>query len=322
MKSDRDLPFNGADKSFAFVVATKDRPVELRRLLGSLAVQIRPPESVVVVDGGRTTVQNLIQEFRHLPLQYLRCRPPSAARQRNAGIKAVGSHVSLIGFLDDDVVLEPDACRAVLEFWEKAPGNIGGTAFNQVNHPRLYASWLKHLPLAERLGLYSREGGRILPSGFQVMLGYVPETTWVQWLPTGASLWRREIFDEFQFDEWFEGYSYLEDLDFSYRVFKKYRLAVVADARYYHCPAKGGRGSGFTFGKREVIHRIYFVRKHAELSVWKCYLAFVLRVFISVSLAFQERKASYFSRILGNLVGFFQSITGRKSGLFMHRRPG
>jgi hypothetical protein len=33
-------------------------------------------------------------------------------------------------------------------------------------------------------------------------------------LPSGASVWRREIFDKFSFEEFFEGYSYLEDLDF------------------------------------------------------------------------------------------------------------
>jgi GT2 family glycosyltransferase len=277
-------------------------------MLKSFDEQTQLPDQIIVVDGGIQQVNEVVHEFPKLNIKYLRCIPPSAARQRNMGIKAVNQDSTLIGFLDDDTVLEVDALEKIMDFWEKAPKDIGGAALNMVNHPPLYASWLKSLPLTEKLGLYSKDTGKVLPSGFNTMIGFVSETTFVQWLPTCATVWRRKIVDKFQFDEWFKGYSYLEDLDFSYQISKEYRLAVVADARYYHYPASSGRGNNYEFGKREVTNRIHFVNKHKELSLAICYITLILRMFISVSLAIREFKISFFQRALGNIAGLLQAL--------------
>jgi GT2 family glycosyltransferase len=294
--------------TIAFVVATKDRPVELRNMLKSLEVQSYKPDQVIIVDGSAEPIENVLKEFPTLSINYIRCIPPSAARQRNMGIKAVNPEIILIGFLDDDTVLEADSLEKMMEFWENASDNVGGVAFNMVNHPPLYASWLKSLPLTEKLGLYSKDKGKVLPSGFHTMIGFVSDTIFVQWLPTTATVWHRKILEKFQFDEWFEGYSYLEDLDFSYKVNKDYRLAVVADARYYHYPASSGRDSGYIFGKREVANRLYFVKKNKNLSLSRCYLALLIRMFMSISLFVKERKIGYLQRVWGNIVGLGQSL--------------
>lgn len=293
----------------AFIVATKDRPTELRRMLKSLEAQSYQPNQVIIVDGGDQQVNYVVQEYPNLYTKYLRCIPPSASRQRNIGVRVVDPGITLIGFLDDDIVFVDNALEAVMEFWEKASYDIGGAVFNMVNPPPLYASWLKFLPTAEKLGLYSRDRGMVLPSGFHTMIGYVPEMTYTQWLPTIAVAWRRGILEKFQFDEWFEGYSYLEDLDFSYRVGKKWKLAVVADARFYHHHSPEGRDSGFQFGKKEAINRIYFVRKHHELSTFFCLLALFGRIFISILLMFKEKRPIYYiQRIFGNVKGIIESF--------------
>jgi glycosyltransferase involved in cell wall biosynthesis len=292
----------------AFVVATKDRPDDLRRLLRSLAGQAVPAAEVVVVDGGDAPVSDIAREFPRTAVRVLRHRPPSAARQRNAGIEAVGPDATLIGILDDDSVLAPDAVREMLAFWETAPERIGGASFNLANPPSLFAAGLKHLPLAERLGLYSAKPGAVLPSGFQVMTGTVAENLSVRWLSTLSSVWRREVFREFRFDEWFGGYSYLEDLDFSYRVGRKYGMMIVASARQFHHPSPRGRIGGYPFGRREVENRLYFVRKYPELSVPKCYLALIVRAGLSLVQAVRERNVYYLDRMAGNIVALLASL--------------
>jgi len=292
----------------AFVVATKDRPVELRNMLRSLEAQSYKPDQIIIVDGSAEPVEDVLKEFSTFSINYIRCIPPSAARQRNVGIKAVKPEITLIGFLDDDTVLEPDALEKMMEFWERASDDIGGAAFNMVNHPPLHASWLKSLPLTEKLGLYSKDKGKVLPSGFHTMIGFVSETIFVQWLTTGATVWRKNILDKFQFDEWFKGYSYLEDLDFSYQIGKEYRLAIVANAKYYHYPASTGRGSSYEFGKREVANRLYFVKKNQNLSLFRCYLALLVRMFMSMSFSIKERRLGYLQRAFGNCVGIVLSI--------------
>lgn len=298
-----------APHKLAFVVATKDRPEELRRMWRSLCRQTRPPDEVVVVDagGGPSPPEGLCPAV--FTATYIRADLPSAARQRNMGLDAVRPGTDLVGFLDDDAVLEEDAVAEMLRFWEEMDGTVGGAAFNLVNHPPLDLAGLKHTGFAGRLGLYSRRPGALAPSGFQTMIGFVERTTWTEWLPSTASVWRREIFRDHRFDEWFDGYSYLEDLDFSYRVGQAYRLAVVSDAHYRHLAAPGGRGNGYAFGHREVLNRLHFVGKHPEFSRGKCYAALTLRLLMNLAFAVQERKPCYLGRAWGNAVGLVKSAT-------------
>ena len=289
------------------MVATKDRPEELRRLWRSLCSQNRLPGEVVIVDASARPFPLADLEPVPVVLRYLRTGVASASRQRNLGLDAVGPDADLVGFLDDDVVLEPGAVGAMLRFWNGADAGVGGAAFNMDNHPPLDGPFLKRTLLAESLGLYRRQRGTVAPSGFQTMIGRVAKTTWTDWLPSTASVWRREIFRDFRFDEWFGGYSYLEDLDFSYRAGKALKLAVVAEAYYRHLPAPGGRGNGVAFGLREVLNRIYFAKKYAEFSLGRCYAALAVRLLMNLAFAVRERKVFYIGRAWGNAIGLVRS---------------
>jgi len=300
----------GAGLKIAFVVATKDRPEELQRLWQSLLIQSRMPDEVVVVDASARPSFLSGGEGVRPVLRFIRTAVASASRQRNVGLDAVGPDVDLVGFLDDDAVLEADAVEEMLRFWGMTGADVAGAAFNMTNHPPLDWPFLKRRPLIASLGLYSGRGGAVTSSGFQTMIGPVDTTVWTEWLPSGASVWRREIFSRIRFDEWFAGYSYLEDLDFSYRVGMTAKLAVVAPARYLHLPAVGGRGTGYAFGVREVLNRTHFVNKHAGLSLARCRAALGLRLVMSLAFAVREGKASYAARAFGNAVGLVRSVIG------------
>jgi GT2 family glycosyltransferase len=297
----------------AFVIATKDRPGELRSLMRSLEEQSHKPDEVILVDGGDLPVIESLHHSLKFPVIYLKSRPPSAARQRNAGFKAVSPETDLIGFLDDDVILEKTALERMMAFWEEATPAVVGAGFSMINHPQLAAAKMKSTLLAEIYGLYSAKRGRVLRSGFQTMIGEVDKTIEVQWLPTGAAVWRRPIFELYQFDEWFSAYSYLEDLDFSYRAGKSGRLAVVSDARYFHMTSPSGREGSYAFGQREILNRLYFVRKHPELSISRCGVALILRMLMSFFLYVKKGDARFLQRLLGNIAGFrtalFQGMT-------------
>jgi hypothetical protein len=178
-----------------------------------------------------------------------------------------------------------------------------------MNPPPLFASRLKSLPLVSRLGLYGTRGGLVMRSGFQTVIGTVSETRYVQWLPSGAVVYPRRVLEEYSFDEWFRGYSYLEDLDFSYTLSKKLRLAIVADARFHHYPSTIGRVNPNSFGKSEVRNRLYFVRKHPELSLALCSIALSLRTLISLFLGVLKFQGAHFKRACGNIVGLVSVLT-------------
>jgi glycosyltransferase involved in cell wall biosynthesis len=298
----------------AFVVATKDRPEELRRLWESLLAQTLLPDEVVVVEAGPSLSPLQAPPSGRPVLRRVASPVASAARQRNAGIDAVGPAIDLVGFLDDDAVLEENAVAEIVRLFSEFGPELGGAAFNMTNHPPLALAALKRTTLAEALDLYARRRGAVTRSGFQTMIGRVEATGWADWLPTTAAVWRREIFRGHRFDEWYSGYSYLEDLDFSYRVGRVYRLAVAASARYRHLPAEGGRGDGFAFGLREVLNRVHFVRKHSELSVARCRAALALRLAMSLAAAVRERAPDHLARAWGNVVGLARSFIPERTG--------
>jgi len=277
-------------------------------MLASLARQSRLPEEVIIVDEDGST-RALADDFGRLNIRVV-VLPGSAAAKRNAGIMAVRRDVALIGFMDDDIVLDAAAIEAMVAFWQQATPALGGACCNYVNAPRGFGQELKQLAIWDAVGLYGGRPGGVARSGFQTRMAHLRETVYVRWLPSGATFYARAILDQFRFDEWFESYSYLEDLDFSYRVGKKYRLAVVADARFYHFPSAVGRPDTYLFGKKEVINRLYFVHKHSEFSRPLCWVTLCIRMMLTVLDGFKKREGHHFRRAAGNLAGFFATAKG------------
>jgi glycosyltransferase involved in cell wall biosynthesis len=287
--------------SLSLVVATKDRPDDLRRMLSSIRNQTVRPAEIVLVDASSDSVEAILKEYPALSLRYLHHLPPSAAAQRNAGIQACSPNATLIGFADDDITFEPEAFEALMRFWDDAAPDTLGAAFNLRNYPPRSRSLLKQSWLAKALGLYSPRPGTVSRSGWQSVIPGLAETQYVDWLPTTAVIFRREAFALGLFDTFYESYSYLEDLDLSYTLSRTGRLAVVADAGFSHFPSSSGRVTPFEFGRYEVRNRLHFVRKH-KLSLSRCYLGLAIRLAMSIGTGIVRMNQNPLKRALGNLV--------------------
>jgi len=290
----------------AFVVPTKDRPDDLRRMLNSIEAQSVHPEEVIVVDGSKDSIEELVKEFPILRIKYVRCYPPSLAKQRNVGMAAVAPGIALAGYLDDDLVLEPGAIEAMVTFWEEASEDVGGARFNIVNEelPRLI--WFKYFFFLE-----SKKRGAILPSGYQTAIGQVTENTYVRWLSGGVTLWRMQVIREFPYDEWFQGTGYLEDVDYSYTVGKRYKLAVVADARVQHLSYPVRRDSNYVLGKWQAINRLYFIRKHGDFRLSACYWSMFGEFLLNLGIGLGRIDSGRLRRAWGNLTGVLNVVQGR-----------
>ena len=83
--------------SLAFVIPTKDRGKDLRRMLASLVAQNRLPDQVIVVDGSGIAVFWCVSEFPELQINYVRLLPPSLSAQRNAGMAMLRPEITQIG---------------------------------------------------------------------------------------------------------------------------------------------------------------------------------------------------------------------------------
>ncbi|MCK5579856.1 MAG: glycosyltransferase family 2 protein [Candidatus Omnitrophica bacterium] len=287
----------------ALIIPTKDRPAEVMRLLESVKEQSVKPDEIIIVDGSGTPNAALnIEEFSGVRIKYKHILNPQLTKQRNLGLTLLDESIEFVGFLDDDIVFCEDAIKNMLSFWKEAPQEMGATAFNIINEKR--PTPLVFLKLLFYTGTSKR--GVVLRSGY-CTLGYpTQETRMVQWIGC-ATVWRRKIFDEFLFDEWYEKTGLCEDLDFSYRVSKKYQLAVVADSKVLHLtiPVKERKGYNFDFGVTQIHNRLYFVKKNLELSVGLCLWAGIGQLIENIVRGVFTLNKGYLVRAYGNVVGLF-----------------
>lgn len=299
----------------AFVVPTKDRPDDLRRMLASLAAQTRQADQIIVVDGSDPPVRGVVDGFAEYHVDYERVFPPSLARQRNAGMRKLARSVTLAGYLDDDIVLESDAVQRMLEFWEVAGDDIGGAAFTITNSPAPGA-----LRLKQAFGIDHAWPGRVLPSGFASSITPQAADIDTQWLYGGATVWRRAVIDAFPYDEWFVGTGFMEDIDFSYTVSSRYRLLVVARARlaHYSRPVRADRQR--LLGKWQIVNRMHIVRKHRVrgLSVAAAWWASLGLMLLNLAAAVVRRRRDPWNRALGNAAGMLSELFGRREQIGGH----
>ncbi len=301
-------PLKGPECSF--IVPTRNRPKDIRALLRNLSGQTVLPAQVIIIDASDAPHEELKREFPRLEISYHVFEgEPSAAAQRNAGLAHVKPDAEWIGFVDDDILFEKDALAHMQAFWCRIPDEVCGAAFN-LKEPCTDHGWgLKKSGLAGRLGLYRGEAGAVAPSGWHTRIGTVDENTVVEWVSTSAVVWRRAVLDKYHFDAFFKGYSYLEDLDFSYGAGRNCQLVVVADAMFQHCHHHENLSSDWynVFGQMEVRNRLYFVRKHG-LSVWRCYLGLCIRFGQTLMEVVAKRQLLLLYRAKGNLLGLWKSL--------------
>ena len=280
----------------AFVVPTKDRPDDLRRMLASLAAQTRRIDQIIVVDGSDPDIRHVVEEFSNLGIDYVRVFPPSLAQQRNAGMQQLRADITLAGYLDDDLVLEADAIENIMAYWDNASGELGGTVFNITN--TLPPTWVRIKSLC---GLDDQTPGRVLRSGHTSILGHQKSNLDTDWLSGGATIWKREVIDRFSYDEWFQGTGYLEDLDFSFNVRGHYRLALVADAKLAH----------YSYPIRDDRHVL--LGRNRGLSLSRAWIASIALLGIHVAHALLKFDRLSLRRASGNMLGILDELLGRAS---------
>jgi glycosyltransferase involved in cell wall biosynthesis len=277
-----------------------DRPDDLARLLASLSKQTVPPAQIVIVDASNPPIEGLLAQYSSLPITYVREFPPSLARQRNAGMAALQDRIAVAGYIDDDIELAADATERMLAFWESASPEVGGAAFTIVNQPLPHSVFGL---LSQMFLLNSRKVGAVLSSGFSTSITPQPHNVKTEWLYGGATVWRRPVIAKFQYDEWYIGHGYLEDLDFSYRVSREYELWLVADARLWHWTRPIRPERNVDLGKQQIVNRMYFVRKlgtfNSLLVAWGLFGQAVRNLGESAA----QRNRAGLLRFWGNLIG-------------------
>jgi GT2 family glycosyltransferase len=212
-------------------ICTRNRPVELASALEHVS-RAAPDLEVLVADssdeGTKPEIRGLVEQHGGVLLD---CTP-GLARQRNqalAWIHRERPEMEIVHFIDDDTDVSASYFREVAEVFAQRPevGGVGGVIVNQPL-PR-------HVGIKAFFLLYSRTPGRVLRSG-RISLGHYPSdpASRPQCLPGCCMSYRLAAVGDQQFDSRLEGYSWGEDLDFSFRLSQRHPLAIATAAHVVH----------------------------------------------------------------------------------------
>lgn len=292
------------------IICTKDRPLDMRNLLTSIVQQTRRPDRMIVIDGSDNPIEHVLKEFPSLSIEYRAVRPPSLPKQRNVGIDILGNEDSWVGFLDDDLVLLENTLEELEKFVDREsqkPGKeLVGAGLAMNNEGQMGFNWWRSFLLLDKW-----PGGVFTPSGCPAAIRSGHEDMDLEWLYGGATFWKSKVYREFKFDEWFDGTGYYEDVDFSYRVSRKYRLAFSSKSRcfHYHHPVRTEKL--FPLGVWQITGWWYFVSKTKSFSS-ACVLWSMLGLAANnLGMGLVRPAGNRWRRGLGNLKGIWLIFTGR-----------
>lgn len=305
---------------FSVVIPTRNRAAVLRRTLESLAAQSCQPAQIILVDASEDEATRCLcveQPVRGLNAEVVwrAARARGAASQRNQGVQECRHAV--IGFFDDDILLEPD-CVARLWRTLQSDAGLGGVnamITNQRYQPPGRASRLMFCLMAGRreasyAGLVLGPAVNLLPEDRDDL----PEAVPVEWLNTTCTLYRREALPEPPFSADFTGYSLMEDLALSLTVGRRWKLANARAARIYHDSQPGEHKNDVAaLSRMELLNRHHVmteilkrrrVRDYAKLTLWElCQLSIC---------ALQKQGGVGFRQDLrGKLLGLSDILVGR-----------
>lgn len=255
---------------FTVVVPTKNRPQDLANFLSSVQTQTTMPYKVVIVDQSDVKSDvDFVGEYPNLNIKYLYNPNLSGlCAAKNYGIKHMEGEICF--FFDDDIILDSDFFEKIVNHFDRNP-NYAGICGRQKNSK---SSRLKVVAFETFHRGPFRDIRKKCNSGY-VNVALVPTNI----LPGGITAYKREVLEQYSFDETLIKYCLGEDMDFSYRVSQKYPLAFATDALALHNHSVIGRYDVLESYACKVAGYNFFynknIKKGHKLSLWLVHLGIV-----------------------------------------------
>lgn len=271
----------------SIIIPTLNREEILKKTLNSITNQDTQPAEIIIIDGSvnfnkinQSDFQNLESNIIHQKAIEL-----GAAKQRNQGIALAITNI--IGFFDDDIILEKDCIKNLWEGIQKHPNCGGANAVitNQSYHPlgkfsKIFYSLMGADTSRSLAGKCIGPAICFLPS-----LESKEEYLNVDWLNLGCTLYRKEALPIPVFDKHFTGYSLMEDLALSLRVRKNWGLLTISKAKIYHdSQPSEGKNNAFINSEMDLVNRFYIMKYILEQHTLKdCCKLFFQQLFSAVA---------------------------------------
>lgn len=222
-------PMTKTYKQLEIIVATKDRPDHIARMLESLSNSTKIPAKIFIVYYGSILESQLLLSNPLLNLQFIQSQIASQIFQKKLGLKALSEDCKWVLFLDDDVVIETNTLEKLFELYLKnnTLSNYAGFGLaiknRAMQNRNAFVNFFLYL-----VKLFSYKPGHITIGGHpQTYLDQKLDCE-VQWL-NGISLWQKKFIKSYFNLPDLTNYAAYEDVMFSYSVSRNSKLLFVSN---------------------------------------------------------------------------------------------
>ncbi len=317
---------------FSLIICTYKRPEALTRLLYSVRNQELQPNEILVIDGSpdaKTLEAVSSIDFPSLRYFQVKENDRGLTRQRNFGISKVEIDSKVVCFLDDDIVLESNFFKNLMETYQIRPDavGVGGYIIEEIEwHKNITPAfedfemdgYVRKLGsrnvLRKRLGLLSDKPPGIMPAfsnGFST--GFLPPSGKVypvEYFMGGVASYKKELFEKISFSSYFEGYGLYEDMDFCLKAFDFGQLYVNTAARLYHLHDELGRPNNFAYGKMVIrngwyVWRVKYPRPKFRANLKWHGTALLLTIVRIGNIFTTNKKRKALTESLGRIAGWW-----------------
>jgi glycosyltransferase involved in cell wall biosynthesis len=288
--------------SFSVLIATRNRPDSLNLLLDSISRSTISPLEIVIVSTGNRIEESLAIFSDRLPIKHFHISGFGQIRQKIYGISVLDTRAEWILFLDDDLLLRPEAVREALNELIQRPDShdVVGLGLSQVHH-------LNSTPKDVFIKLIGKYGfGQVWKSGTNVNYMRSKRVVETKWL-NGVALWRVDMLKNYSFEYLESKYSICEDLIFSYNNSKVGKLLYIPYAKFDFQDHVFSHTTSQESFRASAYWRLFFVRSNPELST-RIFLFFQLYRTLAYCLRRGDDSEKFLQKALSSFRIYFDCI--------------
>lgn len=310
------------EKDVSIIIPTYNRSKDLNLTLKTVFQLSQLPKEVLIIDQSidkktKKVCENL--QKKQKIIKYYHSSPPSITIARNLGVKNVNKKSNIIFFLDDDVNLDKNYLSKIIEMFNNYPNLKATGTFEPSKIKTKIENFGKKFFFLSYLDKNPRivsAYGNTYPENFDKIL----ESDWLQGM---NMIYKKEVFKEQKFDENLLGYTVAEDIDFSYRLSKKYPQSILITpfAKLIHRSSKIERPIDRKINYINQIDHFYFFFKNLNTSIqnkfiflWSLFGIFFMRSFLAFSKS-NKKNILQFLYFLESLFYCLANLTKIRKGI-------
>jgi glycosyltransferase involved in cell wall biosynthesis len=284
------------DQLVSILIATRNREDALNKLLDSLKQISGEILEIIVIASGRNMQKVINDSDKADKIKYIHSEIENQNYQKYLGIRNVNIKTDWIFFLDDDILIDQNSFKYIIDNYLLKKHNYCGIGLDIKNIKKSGNPHFLMRPVLKTLKLWNKVPGSILASGHAQSYLHSTNICNTEWL-NGISIWRQSVIHKYPNLNSVLSYSSYEDVIFSYKVSRDCQLVFDPNAFVVSQNFEDTTAINSTKFLSAAVNRKLFV-KQARLSFFYFYLSQMFRSFYYLIKANDESLKSRFLALL------------------------